>query len=148
MWRWWSGNEEFPLIKSRKAWMNMNFISIENTKCNLEILKTFLCFKNTRKYWIILGKYMFVNMGLNCFWTFSKMYVLCTRLFVCFYCFYWKMSTCFFYGGADREMIHFPFMKSRKAWIWISYLSKNTTCTFGKSWKLFYFQGRESSNIN
>ena len=35
-----------------------------------------------------------------------------------------------------------------KAWIWMSYLSKNMKCKSGKSYKLFYFQGRESSNMN
>ena len=29
-----------------------------------------------------------------------------------------------FYGDEERKMINFPLINKRKAWIWISYLSK------------------------
>ena len=44
-------------------------------------------------------------------------------------------------------MINFPLIKSRKAWMWISYLSKpwpGFLVTFlfsGKGYPIFYFQG-------
>ena len=52
-------------------------------------------------------------------------------------------------------MNNFPLIKGRKAWIWISYLSKDMNKTFdnvlfsGEGFpKVVYFQGRDSSNIN
>ena len=46
-------------------------------------------------------------------------------------------------------MINFPLINKRKAWIWISYLSKNMKGHFGNFLisgkgirKVFYFQGR------
>ena len=48
----------------------------------------------------------------------------------------------------DWQMMTVGLIKSGKAWIWVSYLSKNMKLKFGKSYKLCDFQGRESFNIN
>ena len=67
----------------------------------------------------------------------------------------------YFRGDEDCKMINFPLIKCTKAWIGISYLSKNMKWNFDNMYQissenikhflkprnLVYSQGRESSNI-
>ena len=79
-------------------------------------------------------------------------YHLCSICPFLFFRFLWTDKyICWKYFNEDEDwkMINFPLMKSTKAWIWFSYLSKTWTesypklfCFQGGAPKLFYFQER------
>ena len=93
---------------------------------------------------------IYVNMGLNknrffrtdvCPRYHAFLFVFCTFCFLCNFEYILLKYLC---GGEDWKMINFPLMKCTKAWIWISYLSKNMKWKFGKSSIFIYFQERVS----
>ena len=105
------------------------------------------CFKRYKKIWNHHGKILLLSIWDSRNFEKSKMYVLGTIGFFCLFVFLWKLEYIFskyFCGNEDRQMINFPGVKCTKAWIWISYLSKNTKSKCGS---FFYFEVRESLNF-
>ena len=107
--------------------------------------------------WEHLGKYYFSMSDKQTNWkspTGKPMFWICFRfIFFCIYLL--SIGLQIFLWRWGIEHVSFPLIKSTKALMWISYLSKTWT---GNHPKLFYFQGwypklfdfqeRESYNIN
>ena len=109
--------------------------------------------------------YQIFSMFVRCvFVVFSNCF---SHFLVVFEYIFWK----YFYEDEELKMIHFSLLNSTPTWIWISFMSKTWTgfypklCVFmectlnfcqgrypncfqGRYPKLFYFQERESLNIN
>ena len=110
-------------------------------------------FKRFKKNLRTLCKHIiFVNMWITIFENVLK--ALSTVLFFVRFFIYKIISHFYiiFCEDEDRKMMPTPIIKSRKAWIWISYLSQNMKwkcCIFLFSGKgIPKLQGRESFNIN
>ena len=122
--------------------------------------------KHQENYGNILGNIIFVNTRII-FRTFFLKHVKALRTFV-FFVFLVFISTIriafyiIFCEDEDRTLRTFPLIKSRKAWMRTSYLSKtwNRNLVNPESFSIFnqgnhltlisrkYLQSRESSNIN
>ena len=99
--------------------------------------------KRQEKIWNHPGKILFLSIwDIIFFENFRNLYVLGTRF--SFFLFF-SNNICgyileeIFFGDEDWKMINFPLIKSTKAWIWISFRSKNMN---RKPPSTSYFQGR------
>ena len=103
--------------------------------------------------WEHLGKYYFPMSDKQKIWKFPKgnptifwIYVLDIYFVYILYIFFEYVCSKYFCGDEDFKRIHFPLIKSTKAWLWISFVSKTWTgfypkvCIF-KECTLNLFQG-------
>ena len=96
--------------------------------------------KIPRKYGDILGKDYFCKYGHPKMWKLSKVYVPCFRfLDLWVYQIYIIFYEDVYFTKMRIENDKFSIIKSTKAWMWISYLSKTTKYKFGKSSNFMYF---------
>ena len=84
---------------------------------------------NIRMYIWTSWKICFISEHLT-FWNFEISESLRHHFFVCF--FGYIISICFS-EDEDRQMMAICWINSRKAWMWLAYLSKNIKWIFGNS---------------